>query len=192
VDNRVRKRTDKSRNARVKAVADRLRAEMNSALHANDPLPRLAWAVPGLLAVTQRPLRAHPTYGGSGRDYPPGARPDIDAWITALVRQGIRSVIVVTSSKELHHYDGPTANDGGLLSLYTGAGLQVVHFPADDPAHDLTARATFNAAVDGLSGEIANALGSLARPAVMHCSAAIDRSPPVAARIAFQSEVEGL
>lgn len=165
---------------------------MRSALRACDPLPRLAWAVDDVLAVTQRPLRAHPTDGGSGRDYPREARPEIDAWIADLVRQGVRSVIVLTSSKELHHYDGPTAGDGGLLSLYARAGLRVAHFPADDPAHDLTAQAAFNAAVDRLSCEVADALRALARPAVMHCSAAIDRSPPVAARIAFLLEVDCL
>jgi predicted protein tyrosine phosphatase len=192
LDDRIAMRAETTRNARVKTIADRLRTEMTAALHADDPLPRLAWAVPDVLAITQRPLRAHPTYGGSRRDYPREARPDVDAWIADLVRQGIRSVIVLTSSKELCHYDDATLGDGGLLNLYRRAGLKVVHFPADDPAHNLTARAAFDAAVDHLSIEVASALRSLPGPAAMHCSAAIDRSPPVAARIAFLSEVDGL
>jgi len=188
-DDRVQTRAAKTRRVLVKTAADRLRAEMSVALHAGDPLPRLAWAVPQTLAITQRPLRAHPSYGGSRRDYPSESRPDIDAWIDDLRRQGIRSVVVLTSAKELHHYDNPALADGGLLALYTRAGLQVAHLPADDPAHDLTARAAFDAAVDDLSTEVAGILGSLALPAVIHCSAAIDRSPPVAARIAALFEV---
>lgn len=188
-DDRVRTRAAKTRRVLIKTVADRLRAEMSVALHADDPLPRLAWAVPRTLAITQRPLRAHPSYGGSRRDYPPESRPDIDAWIDDLRRQGIRSVVVLNSAKELRHYDNPALADGGLLGLYTRAGLQVVHLPADDPAHDLTARAAFDAAVDDLSTEVAGILGSLALPVVIHCSAAIDRSPPVAARIAVLFEV---
>jgi hypothetical protein len=181
-----------NRERYVKTVAAALRAEMSAALHAGDPLPRLAWAVPGTLAITQRPLRAHPTYGGTGRDYPPEARSEIDAWISALLRQGVKSVIVLTTCQELRRYDAPTAADGGLLALYSAAGLQVRHFPADDPAHDLTARAAFAAGVERLSIEVVKALRSLELPAVLHCSAAIDRSPPVAARIAFLLEAARL
>lgn len=56
------------------AIARTLRDEMESALSAGDRLPRLAWATPNLLAITQRPLRAHRVYGGSRRDYPPRTR----------------------------------------------------------------------------------------------------------------------
>ncbi|MGH9243067.1 MAG: hypothetical protein ACRD29_01870 [Acidimicrobiales bacterium] len=124
-------------------------------------------------------------YGGSRRDYPPEARPDIDAWIDDIVRQGIRSIVVLTSNKELQHYAAAVPGDGGLLSAYGEAGLDVHHLPADDPAHDLTARAAFDAAVDALSKVVAQLLGTLRVPALLHCSAAIDRSPPVAARVAF-------
>ena len=191
-DLRIQELAGSSRRARIDAVRKRLRAEMSAALRAGGPLPRLGWAVPGVLAITQRPLRAHPAYGGSRRDYPAETRQEIDAWIADLVEQGIRSVIVLTSSQELAHYDGPAGGDGGLLSLYRQAGLQIEHFPADDPAHDLTARAEFDAAVDELSIEVADAVRSLASPAVLHCSAAIDRSPPVAARVAFLAEVDEL
>lgn len=165
---------------------------MESALGAGDRLPRLAWAIPNVLAITQRPLRAHPVYGGSGRDYPPEARPELDAWIEDLARQGVRSVIVLARDKELDHYAAPLGNDGGLLSLYRAAGLEVVHLRADDPAHDLTARAAFNEAVDDLSKEMAQRLDTLRPPAVLHCSAAIDRSPPVAARAAFLAQAGAL
>jgi predicted protein tyrosine phosphatase len=184
-DHRILRLAVETKRREVDAIERRLRDEMSSALHAGDPLPRLAWAIPGRLAISQRPLRPHPMYGGSRRDYPPEARPDIDAWIADVVRQGIRSVIVLTSNKELQHYAAAVPGDGGLLSAYREAGLDVHHLPADDPAHDLTARAAFDAAVDELSTVVAQLLGTLRVPALLHCSAAIDRSPPVAARVAF-------
>jgi hypothetical protein len=106
--------------------------------------------------------------------------------------QGVRSVVVLTSNKELAHYNAPTAPDGGLLAVYARHGLGVAHFPADDPAHDVTARDAFDAAVDDIADKVANALSQVSLPAVIHCSAAIDRSPPVAARIAFLAEVGAL
>jgi hypothetical protein len=165
---------------------------MRRALDARNALPVLAWAVPDVLAVTQRPLRAHPVYGGSRQDYPSEARQAIDAWVAALLSQQIKSVIVLTSNKELDHYLMPTRDAGGLLALYRRAGLEVVHFPADDPAHDLTAKAAFDTGVEQLSCDIGAALRTVSRPAVLHCSAAIDRSPPIAARVAFLAELDCL
>lgn len=123
-DDRILRLGRQARRKEIDAIEGALRGEMKSALHAGDRLPRLAWAIPNQLAVTQRPLRAHPIYGGSRRDYPLEARTDLDAWIDDLVRQGIRSVIALTSSRELDHYNAPAGNDGGLLSLYEHAGLQ--------------------------------------------------------------------
>jgi hypothetical protein len=71
-------------------------------------------------------------------------------------------------------------------------GLRVAHFPADDPAHDLTAAAAFYEGVDKLASRVVGALRELPLPALMHCSAASDRSPPVAARVAVAIEDCGL
>jgi protein-tyrosine phosphatase len=188
----VRKEVASSRARLVKGAIDPIRQAMREALHQPERSPVLAWAVPRVLAVTQRPLRAHPLFGGSGHGYPAEARPAIDEWITRLANLGIRSVVVLTSTRELAHYDAPTASDGGLLALYRGRGLSVVHFPADDPAHDVTARDAFEAAVDVIAVEVAEALRQVPLPAVIHCSAAIDRSPPVAARVACLAEVGAL
>ena len=150
----VRKEVASSRARLVKAAIDPIRQAMREALHQPERSPVLAWAVPGVLAVTQRPLRAHPIFGGSGHSYPAESRPAIDEWITRLANQSIRSVVVLTSNKELAHYDAPTSSDGGLLALYRRRGLDVVHLPSDDPAHDVTARDAFEAAVDGIAVEV--------------------------------------
>lgn len=191
-DPRVRREAEKSRHRWVKHRTRQLQTAMEDALHAGDPLPRLAWAIPDMLAVTQRPLRAHPEYGGSRQDYPRESRGAIDAWIADLQRQGTRSIIVLTSNRELRYYDAATGEDGGLLALYSAGGLGVEHLPFDDPAHDPTDKATFRDAVDALSNQAAEALRELPLPAAMHCSAAIDRCPPVAARVAWLAETEFL
>jgi protein-tyrosine phosphatase len=191
-NSRIRASAINVRDRRFEDVASRLRREMAEALHAGSREPILAWAVESVLAITQRPLRAHPFYGGSRSDYPVEARPEIDAWIEDLQRQGIASVIALTSNKELGHYYAPTCEIGGLLALYRAAGLLTAHFPADDPAHDLTARGAFDEAVDHLAAAVARDLRRLPLPAVLHCSAAIDRSPPVASRVAFMAEVDML
>lgn len=180
---------ERSRRRFIKDATNRIRETTELALHDPELSPVLAWAVPGVLAVTQRPLRVHRQFGGRGYEYPSEARPAIEEWISLLLDQRIQSVVVLTSNKELAHYDAPTAVDGGLLALYEHRGLRVVHRPADDPAHDVTARGTFDAAVDGIALEVAEALLQVPLPAVIHCSAAIDRSPPVAARVAFLAEV---
>jgi protein-tyrosine phosphatase len=188
----VRKEVARSRARLVKAAIDPIRQAMREALRQPERSPVLAWAVPGVLAVTQRPLRAHPIFGGSGHSYAAESLPVIEEWITRLGNHGIRSVVVLTSNKELAHYDEPAASEGGLLALYRARGLDVVHLPADDPAHDMTAQEAFEAAVDGIAAEVAEALRHVPLPAVIHCSAAIDRSPPVAARIAYLADVGAL
>ncbi|MGH9243066.1 MAG: protein-tyrosine phosphatase family protein [Acidimicrobiales bacterium] len=56
-DHRIRRLAVETKRREVDAIERRLRDEMSSALHAGDPLPRLAWAIPGRLAISQRPLR---------------------------------------------------------------------------------------------------------------------------------------
>ena len=189
----VGQEADRSRDSFINARTRELRDAMRRALELPERSPILAWAIPDVLAITQRPLRAHPLYGGSRRDCPAEARPAIDEWLSRLMDyEHIRSLIVLTSNKELAHYDAPTSEEGGLLALYKERGLAVEHFPADDPAHDVRAMHAFYAAVDTIAGRVAEVVERLPHPAVMHCSAAIDRSPPVAARVELLHEVDAI
>jgi hypothetical protein len=43
----------------------------------------LHWVIPQALACSQRPLRYHPLYGGSGANIPPEAAPLVKDWATA-------------------------------------------------------------------------------------------------------------
>jgi hypothetical protein len=57
-DHRILQSARKARQREVDVIDRTFREEMQLALDARDPLPRLAWAIPGQLAITQRPLRA--------------------------------------------------------------------------------------------------------------------------------------
>lgn len=185
VNDRVATIAARSRERQVDAHETRIRFGTTAARNHPDQAPVLVWAIPNMLAVTQRPLRDDTTFGGSRKDLPAKARAAVEDWVEKVMSQGVRSVVVLTSNKELAHYEAPTAQHGGLLGLYRALGLDVEHLPADDPAHDTTAKAAFDAAVDEIGERVTDSLRRLPLPALIHCSAAIDRSPPVAARVAF-------
>lgn len=185
----VRRLAERNRLRLINTRKDTIKDAMRQALRHPQSAPVLGWAVPDVLAVTQRPLRAHPEFGGSRLDYPAEARPAIEDWISRLLNAGVRTVVVLTSNKELAHYHAPIPEHGGLLALYKSRGLRVVHFPADDPAHDVTAEDAFAEAVDSIAHNVSESLHEVPLSAAMHCSAAMDRSPPVAARVAFLAEV---
>lgn len=62
---------------------------------------------------------------GSRTPFPATAAGEIEEWVDRAVAQGIGSVIVLTSNKELAYYDAATARYGGLLGLYEYRGLKV-------------------------------------------------------------------
>lgn len=164
-----------------------LRQEACKALQCDLDAPTLVWAIPNQLAITQRPLRVHPRYCGSGHGYPPEARTALEEWTTRLRKKGVRSVVVLTSYKELQYYDAATKCEGGLLRFHDRRGLAVAHFPADDPAHGSAAAFC----PDEIAAKVVKKLPELPCPVVLHCSAAIDRSPPVAARVSLLIEFCG-
>jgi predicted protein tyrosine phosphatase len=88
--------------------------------------------------------------------------------------------------KELRYYDGLAGMEDGLLALYRKMGFKVCHLQWADPAHAKTAeaRAALRARVDEIKVKAYEAFRQLPKPVLIHCSAAIDRSTPVAAYIA--------
>jgi protein-tyrosine phosphatase len=94
-------------------------------------------------------------------------------------------------SKELRYYDGLTSMDSGLLTLYKDNGFQVCHLEWADPAHEKTAeaRAALRARVAQIKLQAYEAFQYLPKPVLIHCSAAIDRSTPVAAYILAELEL---
>lgn len=171
-----------------KQLSSRIRAEM---CHLRDRLARnpdadpLYWPLLGQLAVSQRPLRDHPRFQGR-KPLPPEAGPYVLKWIEWVAGNGVRAIICLLHRKELAYYSGLTGMADGLLAAYTKAGLDVCHLEWADPAHAPTPekRAALVARIDEIKVQALEAFNQGLKPTLIHCSAAIDRSTPVAAYLA--------
>lgn len=176
---------------KVKGAADQKANELRAALAAlgkrlntGDDRELLVWVIPEKLACAHRPLRHHPQFGGSGKDLPPHASPEVRKWIDRMRTAGIRSIIVLMHPKELRHYAGLDLGAQDLIDLYRKSGFQVRHIPWEDPAHrPASAGYSFQRELTRIRAEALQAFDELPKPVLLHCSAGIDRSSPVAAYI---------
>lgn len=159
--------------------------ELRDRLSVDPDADPLAWPIVNQLACSQRPLRDHPLF----RDQKPLAQeagPYVVKWVERVRESGIQSVICLMHGKELRYYDGLAGMEDGLLALYRKVGFRVCHLQWADPAHAKTAeaRAALRARVEEIKVRAYEAFRQLPKPVLIHCSAAIDRSTPVAAYIA--------
>jgi hypothetical protein len=166
------------------AYREQLR-DLRSRIKLGDESSLFIWVLPELLACCQRPLRDHPKFGGRGLPLPSGAASALLAWIDRVRNAGIRSIMTLMHPKELKYYEPMGLHSEGLLGLYRSAGFQVEHIPWADPAHAATAwdRAVLMEQLDRVRNDSLAAFLKLPKPVLLHCSAAIDRSPPVIAYI---------
>ena len=163
--------------AEMWALRDRLRADPTA-----DPL---VWVSAGHLACSQRPLRDHPLFHDK-KPLPPEAGPHVVNWVERIAKEGICSIVCLMHPSELRYYNGLIGMEDGLLALYRHAGLQVCSLPWPDPAHgkDPEERKALRARVEVIKIKALDAFRRLPKPVLIHCSAAIDRSTPVAAYVA--------
>lgn len=144
----------------------------------------LLWVIPRQLACAHRPLRHHPEFGGSGRDLPKSATPAVLKWAERIKEYGIRSIITLMHPKELRHYDTLDLSSPDLLEFYRQQGFEVCHIPWEDPAHRPVSEAgSYQEELCRVRLEALRAFNDLPKPVLLHCSAGIDRSAPVAAYI---------
>lgn len=138
------------------------------------------WVIPGRLACAQRPLRDHMKFGG--RDpLPAEARPEIERWVDRMVKDGFRSVISLLEEAQHKRYyvrGGIDLHPGGLYGYYEARGLQVETVPCTD----------YQRPSKGQKRQVLDAFRQLPKPVLLHCSAAIDRTAPIAVYIC---EAEG-
>jgi protein-tyrosine phosphatase len=89
--------------------------------------------------------------------------------------------------KELRHYDNPDLGSPDLLEFYRQQGFEVRHIPWEDPAHrqDLGA-VSYQEELCRVRLKALRAFDNLPKPVLLHCSAGIDHSTPVAAYIFVQ------
>ena len=139
------------------------------------------WAMDDELACSQRPLRDHPHFGGPRpRPLPREARSLVVGWVERVKEEmKIRSIICLLEDKQLdRHYvrGGLDLHEGGLLGYYEAQGLEVRHFPMTD----------YQRPSENSMRTILETFNELPKPVLLHCSAAIDRTTPVAAFIVQQ------
>jgi hypothetical protein len=143
------------------------------------------WVIDKRLACAQRPLRDKPELGGGpGKQpppLPPEARPSVEAWVNRVIENGFRSVISLLEVAQLErHYirGGLDLHPEGLLGYYRSRGLVVESVPCTDYQRPNAKQMQ----------EILSAFRRLPVPVLLHCSAGIDRTAPVAAFI-FDQEM---
>jgi len=160
------------------ALEERLNREPDG-----DPL---IWAIPGKLACTRRPLRDHPDFQAYVYEdhLPAEAGPLIIAWVERIVAVGVCSVVCLLPDGQLRRYHGLRGMTDGLLSLYEERGLQVRQVPCPDPRHEHVEKGW----LEPIKLVAYQAFLELPKPVLLHCSAGIDRSSPVAAYIACQMQ----
>jgi protein-tyrosine phosphatase len=101
-----------------------------------------------------------------------------------------QSILCLMHPKEIDHYRALDLGAPDLLEFYRKHGMSVLHIPWDDPAHRSTEeRRGFAEELARVQAEALTGFDNLAKPVLLHCSAGIDRSSPVAAYI-FQQRVE--
>lgn len=152
-------------------------ARIRGQIRAGDDSELWVWVIPGRLACSQRPLRYHPDFDKPGRPpLPPQARPIVVQWVDRVVAAGFQAIISLLEIKQLErHYvrGGLNLHPKGLLGYYESRGLQVKSIPCTD----------YNRPSKDKMAEALSAFRIMRKPALLHCSAGIDRSTPVAAFI---------
>lgn len=131
------------------------------------------WVIEGRLACAQRPLRDHPRFHGRS-PLPPEARPLVVSWVDRILQAGFRSVISLLEEAQLDRYyvrGGINLHPDGLLGYCRACGLQVESIPCND----------YQPPRDDQKCQALKAFRRLSKPVLLHCSAGIDRTPPVAA-----------
>lgn len=144
----------------------------------------LVWLLDGSLACSTRPLRDHPDYGGRN-PLPPEARTLVEVWVEQVRSSGIRSIVSLLEEAQHEKYyirGGLELHPDGLYGYYRSQGFEFRHIPMADyqePSEDDKER-------------VLRAFDQLPKPVLVHCSAGIDRTSPVAAYIASKRDRWGM
>jgi protein tyrosine phosphatase (PTP) superfamily phosphohydrolase (DUF442 family) len=139
----------------------------------------LIWVIPNVFVCSQRPLRDHPQFGGR-RPLTVEAKPLVIEWVNRIEQIGISSIICLLEDAQLERYYGSRMelHEDGLLRYYQSRGFNVRHYPLTD----------YKRPSQKAMEEILRFFDDLPKPVLLHCSAAIDRTTPIAAFIAEQMQ----
>lgn len=167
-----RRRLEHYIRSKLSRIRDQIRAGNDSEI--------VVWIIPNQLACSQRPLRDDPKFGGY-TPLPLEARSLVIKWVKRIKEMGIRSIICLLEERQLEYYyvrGGLNLHSRGLLGYYESQGFNVRHFPMTD----------YQRPNESYMQKVLEAFNELPKPVLLHCSAAIDRTTPVAAFIASHYE----
>ena len=171
----------------IRRKASELRSALSGLGHrisAGDLSQIVVWVIPDALACAHRPLRHDSRFGGSRHDLPAEATAAVTEWVAGVRSAGFRAVISLMHPRELKHYSALRLGAQDLHDFYRTQGLATKHIPWDDPAHrTMFDQRTFDSELGRIREEALRAFDDLPKPVLLHCSAGIDRSSPVAAFI---------
>jgi len=168
-------------SARESQIASELRS-LGRRLSAGDESELAVWVIPNELACSHRPLRYHRLFGGSARNLAAEAAPFVREWAEMIAVYGIQSIICLMSPTEVGFYRDLELGTTDLISFYESR-FKVRHLPWEDPAHSKTAPALIEKKKRETRQAALEAFNDLPKPVLLHCSAGIQRSAPVASYI---------
>ena len=111
---------------------------------------------------------SRPGYSGGGKL--PVGMGEVQRWMEAAQSLGVVSIMCLLADEHLCLYP-----DGDLLGIYRAAGFEVRHIPATDHRRPPLTE-------DQLAA-VLQAYRELPKPALIHCSAGIDRTGAAVAHI---------
>ena len=168
-------------SARESQIASELRS-LGRRLAAGDESELAIWVIADELACSHRPLRYHRLFGGSARNLSTEAAPYVRAWSEMIAAYGIKSIICLMGPTEVRFYRDLDLGTADLISFYKSR-FNVRHLPWEDPAHSKTPPALIERKKRETRQSALEAFNELPKPVLLHCSAGIQRSAPVAAYI---------
>ena len=161
----------------IKAELNRIRWQIRR----GDDSEILIWLLNGDLACSQRPLRDHPIFGGRRHPLPPKAKPLVIEWVDRVQSLCVRSIISLLEDGQHEKYyirGGLDLHPQGLYGYYGSRGFEYCTIPIVDSPKSLRSN-------EGriLEERVLAAFDRMRKPVLLHCSAGIDRTSPVAAYI---------
>ena len=161
----------------IKAELIRIRRQIGQ----GDDSEILIWLLNGNLACSQRPLRDHPIFGGRRHPLPPKAKPVVIEWVDRVQSLGVPSIISLLEDGQHEKYymrGGLDLHPQGLYGYYGSRGFDYCVIPIVDSPKSLRSN-------QGrvLERKVLAAFDRMPKPVLLHCSAGIDRTSPVAAYI---------
>lgn len=158
-------------------------SRLGNQIESGDESQLIVWVIESSLACCHRPLRHNRLYGGSARFLDPAAEPLIEAWTAEILRLGFRSILCLMSQEEVELYKQIEFGGMDLLEYYEHSGLKVSNIPWKDPHHVRSDPALLQKKTEEVSKIALVEYDQLPKPVLLHCSAGIDRSAPVAGYI---------